>query len=52
MSDTIAANLQLASRRSRNCWAIFDPATRLARIADVLDVEIEKLDLDRNIQPA
>ena len=29
---------------------LFDPATRLARIADVLDIEIEKLDLDRNIQ--
>src|SRR6202044_2564063 len=30
--------------------AIFDPAARLTRLADVLDVEIEKLDLDRNIQ--
>ncbi len=39
-----------ASKRSRNCSAIFDPAARLARIADVLDIEIEKLDLDRNIQ--
>src|SRR5205807_2344100 len=29
---------------------IFDPAERLNRIADVLDVEIEKLNMDRTIQ--
>ena len=50
MSDTIAANLQLGIEEKQELLAIFDPATRLARIADVLDIEIEKLDLDRNIQ--
>ena len=50
LSDTIAANLQLGVEEKQDLLAIFDPASRLARIADVLDVEIEKLDLDRNIQ--
>ncbi len=50
LSDTIAANLQLGVEEKQELLAIFDPATRLARIADVLDIEIEKLDLDRNIQ--
>ncbi len=50
LSDTIAANLQIGIEEKQELLAIFDPALRLARLADVLDVEIEKLDLDRNIQ--
>jgi ATP-dependent Lon protease len=50
LSDTIAANLQLGIEEKQELLAIFDPAARLARIADVLDIEIEKLDLDRNVQ--
>jgi ATP-dependent Lon protease len=50
LSDTIAANLQLGIEEKQELLGIFDPAARLSRIADVLDVEIEKLDLDRNIQ--
>jgi ATP-dependent Lon protease len=50
LSDTIAANLQLGIEEKQELLDIFDPAARLARIADVLDIEIEKLDLDRNIQ--
>src|SRR6202522_1127970 len=50
LSDTIAANLQLGIEEKQELLGIFDPAARLARIADVLGVEIEKLDLDRNIQ--
>ena len=50
LSDTIAANLQLGIEEKQELLAIFDPGARLARIADVLDIEIEKLDLDRNIQ--
>src|ERR1700739_1016103 len=50
LSDTIGANLQLGIEEKQELLGIFDPAVRLARIADVLDVEIEKLDLDRNIQ--
>jgi ATP-dependent Lon protease len=50
LSDTIAANLQIGIEEKQELLGIFDPAARLSRIADVLDVEIEKLDLDRNIQ--
>ncbi len=50
LSDTIAANLQIGIEEKQELLAIFDPAARLTRLADVLDVEIEKLDLDRNIQ--
>jgi ATP-dependent Lon protease len=50
LSDVIAQNLQIGIEEKQELLAIFDPAARLARVADVLDVEIEKLDLDRNIQ--
>ncbi|HUD14273.1 MAG TPA: LON peptidase substrate-binding domain-containing protein, partial [Terracidiphilus sp.] len=40
LSDTIAANLQLGIEEKQELLAIFDPAARLARIADVLDIEI------------
>ena len=49
LSDTIAANLQVGIEEKQELLAIFNPAARLARLADMLDVEIEKLDLDRNI---
>jgi len=50
LSDSIAANLQLEISEKQELLDIFDPADRLARIADVLDVEIEKLNMDRTIQ--
>ena len=50
LTDTIAANLQIGIEEKQELLGIFDPAARLARLADVLDIEIEKLDLDRNIQ--
>ena len=50
LSDTIAANLQLSIEEKQELLDIFDPSERLARVADVLDVEIEKLNMDRSIQ--
>ncbi len=50
LSDTIAANLQLSIDEKQELLDIFDPAERLSRVADVLDVEIEKLNMDRSIQ--
>ena len=50
LSDTIAANLQLEIAEKQELLDIFDPAERLNRIADVLDIEIEKLNMDRTIQ--
>ena len=50
LTDTIAANLQLSIEEKQELLEIFDPAERLNRIADVLDIEIEKLNMDRTIQ--
>ena len=50
LSDTIAQNLQLSIEEKQELLEIFDPADRLTRIADVLDIEIEKLNMDRTIQ--
>jgi ATP-dependent Lon protease len=50
LSDTIAANLQLSIEEKQELLEIFDPIERLNRIADVLDIEIEKLNMDRTIQ--
>jgi ATP-dependent Lon protease len=50
LSDTIAQNLQLSIEEKQELLDIFDPAERLNRIADVLDIEIEKLNMDRTIQ--
>jgi len=50
LTDTIAANLQLSIEEKQELLEIFDPGERLNRIADVLDVEIEKLNMDRTIQ--
>jgi ATP-dependent Lon protease len=50
LTDVISANLQLSIEEKQELLAIFDPAERLTRIADVLDIEIEKLNVDRTIQ--
>jgi ATP-dependent Lon protease len=50
LTDTIAANLQLSIEEKQELLEIFDPADRLNRVADVLDIEIEKLNMDRTIQ--
>jgi ATP-dependent Lon protease len=50
LTDTIAANLQLSIEEKQELLDIFDPAERLNRISDVLDIEIEKLNMDRTIQ--
>src|ERR1700719_4348200 len=50
LTDTIAANLQLSIEEKQELLEIFDPAERLSRIGDMLDIEIEKLNMDRTIQ--
>ncbi len=49
LSDTIAANLQLPVEEKQELLEIFDPLDRLNRIAEVLEVELEKLNVDRTI---
>jgi ATP-dependent Lon protease len=49
LSDAIAANLQIPVEEKQELLEIFDPVERLNRIADILEVEIEKLNVDRSI---
>jgi ATP-dependent Lon protease len=50
LADTIAANLQLSIEEKQQLLDVFDPEQRLSRVGDVLDVAIEKLNMDRTIQ--
>ncbi|WP_446744002.1 endopeptidase La [Silvibacterium acidisoli] len=50
LADTIAANLQLEIAEKQMILDVFDPAERLNMISEVLDVEIEKLNMDRSVQ--
>ncbi len=50
LADVIAANLQLSIEEKQELLDLFDPAQRLSRIADVLDISIEKLNMDRTVQ--
>jgi len=49
-TDTVAANLNVSVEEKQELLEIFDPVDRLTRLADILDVEIEKLNVDRTIQ--
>ena len=49
LADTIAANLQIPFEEKQELLELFDLQERLTRIADILDVEIEKLNVDRSI---
>ncbi len=49
LSDAIAANLQISVEEKQELLEIFEPVERLNRIADILEVEIEKLNVDRSI---
>ncbi|HYW42239.1 MAG TPA: endopeptidase La [Bryobacteraceae bacterium] len=50
LADTVGANLQLTVEEKQELLEIFDPVDRLTRVADMLDIEIEKLNVDRTIQ--
>jgi ATP-dependent Lon protease len=50
LADTVGANLQLTIEEKQELLEIFDPIDRLTRVADLLDIEIEKLNVDRTIQ--
>jgi ATP-dependent Lon protease len=50
LADTIGANLQLTIEEKQELLEIFDPMERLNRVAEMLDIEIEKLNVDRTIQ--
>ena len=49
LADAIAANLQIAMEEKQELLELFEPLERLNRIAEILEVEIEKLNVDRSI---
>jgi ATP-dependent Lon protease len=49
LSDAIAANLQIPVEEKQELLELFDSLERLNRIADILEVETEKLNVDRSI---
>jgi ATP-dependent Lon protease len=49
LADAIAANLQIPVEEKQELLELFDPLERLARIGDILEAEIEKLNVDRSI---
>ncbi len=50
LADLIGANLPLSIEEKQQLLEVFDPEMRLARVADTLDIAIEKLNVDRTIQ--
>jgi ATP-dependent Lon protease len=49
LSDTIAANIQLPVDEKQDLLETVDPMERLTRIGEILEIELEKLNVDRNI---
>ena len=49
LSDTIAANLQISVEEKQELLENFDVLDRLNRVAEILEGELEKLNVDRNI---
>src|SRR5258708_493280 len=49
LSDTIAANLQLPVDEKQDLLETVDPVERVNRLGDILEMELEKLNDDRNI---
>jgi ATP-dependent Lon protease len=49
LADSIAWNLQVSVEEKQELLEIIDPGERLTRIAELLEIEIEKLNVDRTI---
>jgi ATP-dependent Lon protease len=49
LADSIAANLQLTVEEKQELLETFDPLVRLNRIVEVLEIELEKLNMERSI---
>ena len=50
LADTIASHLVMAVEEKQNLLEIFSPQERLARIAAILEAEVDKLQVDKRIQ--
>jgi len=50
LADTIASHLVVAVDEKQNLLEIFSPQERLGRIAQILEAEVDKLNVDKRIQ--
>jgi len=50
LADTIAAHLVVSVEEKQNLLEIISPLERLVRIASLLEIEVDKLQVDRGIQ--
>src|SRR5260221_143983 len=50
LADTMASYLVIAVDEKQNLLEIFSPQERLARIAQILEAEVDKLNVDKRIQ--
>lgn len=50
LADMIGANLPLSIEEKQQLLEVFDPELRLSKVADTLEIAIEKLNMDRTIQ--
>jgi ATP-dependent Lon protease len=50
LSDSVCAHLTLSIEEKQELIEIFNPVERCKRLADVLDLEIEKLHVERSVQ--
>ncbi len=50
LADTIAANLSLEVAEKQQLLELFEPGPRLERLIELLELEIDKLNMDRAIQ--
>ena len=50
LADTIAAHLVIGIEEKQNLLEIISPLERLVRLASILEIEVDKLQVDRRIQ--
>ena len=50
LADTVCSHLTLSVEEKQELIEMFNPVERCKRLADLLDIEIEKLQVDRSIQ--
>ncbi len=50
LGDIVCANMVLSIEEKQELIEIFNPVERCKRLADILDIEIEKLHVDRSVQ--
>ncbi len=50
LADVICSNLTISIEEKQELIEIFNPIERSKRLADILDIEIEKLHVDRSVQ--